>query len=300
MSNGGLLYAVTLATVVMTVSWGLKPPAISMAQSMDKPVSHAAPPAPGPLPLPGDSTKVRELLKSARWMHEPTPIIKQAVRLLDEKIDRNPRDKEAWLDLGEALFIGIANSKHAASAADAWRKAYDLDPRDCHAGALVARSVERTDAEQVIRELERRHPQCPEVLYLTALFSLDSGPPRVRMLQQSIALANSAEALIALGHEWIHQKEWQSALQAFGRALNAPALFPEDWRPDGWAQVHARLGLAWSHFSQGEMGAARREYTAFMTWFTDPGPWHDLSETEEVWRQKLAARWPGISGMVAE
>ena len=83
--------------------------------------------------------EVKRLLMQARWTHEPTGVIRQAVQLLDTRLDQEPKDREAWRQLGEALAIGNANSRHATSATDAWQQAYELDKTDCHAGALAAR-----------------------------------------------------------------------------------------------------------------------------------------------------------------
>jgi len=65
-------------------------------------------------------------------------------------------------------------------------------------------------------------------------------------------------------------RKWQEAEHAFSAALNAPPLFPEDWRPDGWTAVHAYLGLAWVRFSRDGMKESRRDYAAFMRWFAVP------------------------------
>lgn len=244
-----------------------------------------------------DLTDVSELLKRARWTHEPTAIIEQAVRILDERLDQNQEDRQAWLQLGEALAIGFANSKHATSDTAAWQKAYELDPTDCHTGALAARSLARAEAERCIRELRLHHPKCPEALYLSSLVLPGSGDVQIQMLQDSIAVKKSAEALVALGQERIRAHDWKHAIEEFAAALDAPALFPEDWRPDGWATVHTRLGLAWCHYSRGALRSARREYEEFMGVFSAPGPWHDLSQEEEGWRNTLTAQWPNITGL---
>lgn len=249
---------------------------------------------------PGGSDDVSQLLKQARWTHEPTTLIVRTVSLLDQRLDQNPKDKRAWMQLGEALAIGWASSKHAESEGEAWRKAYELDTSDCHAGALAARSSASGEAGRRVSELARAHPECPEAQYLRALASRSGSGTRTECLRKSIAIRASAEALVALGQEMAAACQWQQAERAFADALEAPTLFPEDWRPDGWAAVHAHLGLAWSYYSRGQRRAARREYEALMNWLVEPGPWHDLSETEEGWRKKLAARWPVVSGEIAK
>jgi len=249
--------------------------------------------------LSGDPLhEIRALLDQARKSHEPTLVIKQAVGLLDEELDRNPGNRDAWMKLGEALAIGHALSLHAVSFVDAWRRAYELDPTDCHAGALAARFSDHPDGQTRIRELAELHPECAEALYLRA-FAPDSSSgddARLELLQKSIAIRPSAEAAIALGQEFAQRRRWQEAERALSAALAAPPLFPEDWRPDGWTAVHAYLGLAWVRFSRDGMKESRRDYAAFMRWFAVPGPWHDLNDTEEIWRMNLEARWPEITG----
>jgi len=149
----------------------------SLAQAADEsiPVTGAADSL-----LGEHSSVIVKLLDQARMAHEPTVVIEQAVRLLDDELDRNPGNKDAWLKLGEALAIGHAQSAHAKSCVDAWRRAYELSPTDCHAGALAARFADPVEAELRIRELERRHPQCAEALYLRALISDARGEDNAR------------------------------------------------------------------------------------------------------------------------
>jgi tetratricopeptide (TPR) repeat protein len=199
--------------------------------------------------------------------------------------------------LGEALAIGFTGSKHAASASAAWQAAYDLDEEDCHAGALAARSAIKTEAVTLIRELAKRHPECAEAVYLRALVYDPNDPAQGELLVKSVDLKPSSDALVVLAQALAMARKWQQAEQAYSKALHAAPLFPEDWRPDGWAAVHGHLGLAWIHFARGRFKDARDEYTTFMNWFADPGPWHDLTDAEEGWRKKLRARWPEITGV---
>jgi hypothetical protein len=231
------------------------------------------------------------LLTRARWTHEPSSLIRQAVEILDEKLDRDPGDKQAWKKLAEALAIGRANSRHARSASEAWRRAYDLDKSDCHVGALATPSGAQDAEEEWIRQIGQDHLQCAEALYLRALKSGSGSAAKMTLLRESIAQRNSSNALVALGQELVLSGDTREAADRYSAALKSPALFPEDWRPDGWVAVHARLGLAWLNLSKGNMNAARREYRIFLGWFLEPGPWHDLSEAETRWQNKLDARF---------
>ena len=229
------------------------------------------------------------LLMRARMSHEPTAVVKQAVLLLDAKLDQDASNRSAWMRLGEALAIGHAKSKHAASAAEAWRQAYHLDSSDCHAGALAAGSTEAGQSEIWTKDLAREHPNCPEALYLSALQAKEGSKARTVLLQQSIAQRESAEALVTLAQELSKSGNLKVATKKYTAALSSTPLFPEDWRPDGWVSVHAHLGLAWIHFSRRQMSLARSEYRKFLDWFIEPGPWHDLSEAEERWHNELDA-----------
>lgn len=237
-----------------------------------------------------DLAEVSNLLMRARWSHEPTAVIRQAVQLLDLILDREPGDKKAWMRLGEALEIGNAKSRQATSPGDAWRQAYQLDKTDCHAGALAAGSAEFGQKEPQTQELVRDHPQCSEALYMAALLEKEGSIARTDLLQKSITIRPSSDALVTLAQELIRSRNYPEASKQYSAALSANPLFPEDWRPDGWVAVHAHLGLAWINYSRGQMSSARREYRKFLSWFNDPGPWHDLSETEEQWNKTLASK----------
>jgi tetratricopeptide (TPR) repeat protein len=218
-------------------------------------------------------------------------VIVRVVRLLDQMLDQNPQDRQVWLRLGEALAIGNANSSHAQSASAAWRQAYQLDKSDCHVGALATPWSEQREKEQWIRQLAQDHPQCPEVFYLRALISQAGSTERTTFLRNSLALRSSSDAQIELAQDLIQTLDWKKAIESYSSALSAAPLFPEDWRPDGRTAVHTHLGLAWAHYSRGRMREARREYKLFLKWFTEPGPWHDLSATEKQWYEKLEARF---------
>jgi len=250
----------------------------------------------GILAGPAAASEVSSLLMRARWSHEPTGVIAQAVRLLDANLDVRPDEKESWMQLGEALAIGNAHSKHASDASEAWRRAYQLDPADCHAGALAARWAEHGPTPTPVQDLLLHHPQCAEAVYLGALEEGPGSGQRAALLRQSIAIKSSADALLALAQGWNLAGQHQTAVAVYTAAAAAPALFPEDWRPDGWIAVHAHVGLAWSHFSLRHTRQARREYKLFLGWFNDPGPWHDLSQAEQRWHDTLSARFEKASG----
>jgi tetratricopeptide (TPR) repeat protein len=232
-------------------------------------------------------TEVSSLLMRARYSHEPRTVIQQAVVLLDQMLDNEPENRIVWLRLGEALAIGHARSKHAASAADAWRRAYLLDTSDCHAGALAVRSAETSFEESWLQELARNNPQCPETSYLLALRAKEGSEARSNLLRNSIAVRSSSDALVAIAQELVRAGNSTDARKRYSAALSADPLFAEDWRPDGATAVHVHLGLAWIYYARGQLKSARTEYRKFLGWFNEPGPWHYLSEMEERWHATL-------------
>lgn len=239
--------------------------------------------------------EVDRLLISARGTHEPTRQIQVAVRMLDLRIDQAPDDKRAWSRLGEALAIGFARSRHASSASYAWRQAFEIDPTDCRVGVLSLRRRPAMEVSDDLNRLLEAHPDCSSALYLKALHS-SSSADRLTLLQRALAHDRTAEPLVALGREELLAGKTELAKRNLGLALEAPVLFPEDWRPDGWVAVHANLGLAWADLRDGSVEDAKQHYHEFMSWFADPGPWHDLDAVEESWRDQLAQRWPEVDG----
>jgi tetratricopeptide (TPR) repeat protein len=233
------------------------------------------------------SSAVASLLRQARWSHEPSALIVQAVELLDVSLDEYPQNKHMWKQLAEALAIGNANSRHAPSAKQAWHRAYKLDQTDCHTGALATPLGLAEAAGDWIEQLNQNHPNCPEALYLRALGSATGSAEKIGLLRDSLAQRQSADAMVTLAQQLVLLGDVREAAKKYSAALTSPALFPEDWRPDGRVAVHAHLGLAWLHFSSGNTKMARREYKIFLSWFLEPGPWHDLSEAEMHWHDKL-------------
>ena len=242
-----------------------------------------------------DTPEVASLLMQARWIMEPSHLMARAAELLDAKLDQDPNDRNAWMQLGEVLDIGIAHSRHAAIPADAWHQAYLLDRTNCHAGALAARYAGQDRRTQWTLELAQEQKRCPEALYLLSSLSQNTGAVQIQLLRDSLAIRSSADAEIALAQALLQEGEMREAKERFVAAKTSPPLFPEDWRPDGRIAVHIHLGLAWLNFSSGKMAAAKRDYQVFLRWFLDPGPWHDLSATETHWRDKLEARFPGLT-----
>jgi tetratricopeptide (TPR) repeat protein len=218
------------------------------------------------------------------------PDTKRIIESLDACLDFNPQEKDAWVRLGKALAWGVAKSRHVESARDAWARAYELDPRDCHIGALLARSLKGEEGKQAVRHLFQDHPRCADALYLEATVLTSSGQERVRVLEKSLEAFRSAEASLALGHEYIRVRKFHEAIVPLTQALDAPVLFNEYWGYHGWAVTHAQLGLAWAHFKAGHPKEARSYFRLFSRSMLDPGPWHDLTPDEEKWQDILQTR----------
>ncbi len=218
------------------------------------------------------------------------PNTKRIIELLDACLDFNPREKEAWVRLGKSLAWGVAKSRHAESAREAWTRAYELDPRDCHMGALLARSLGGEEGRQAVRHLVQDHPRCADALYLEAAVLSSSGQERVRLLEKSLAAFRSAEAFLALGQECIRLRKFHEAIPPLTHALDAPVLFNEYWGYHGWATTHAQLGLAWAHFKAGHPKEAGDYFRLFNKSMHDPGPWHDLTQDEETWQDILQTK----------
>jgi tetratricopeptide (TPR) repeat protein len=232
---------------------------------------------------------VSRLLMQSRWTHEPESIIWQAVTILDKQLDKDSKDIVAWKQLAEALSIGLVQAGHANSSTEAWRHIYELDSSDCHSGALATPFGENLIAEkhEWIKKLNQVHPECAEAIFLNALISREGSDERSVLLKLSLQIRSSADAQILLAQELLEKGDFLESEKIFTQSLSSPPLFPEDWRPDGRIAVHAHLGLAWSLYSRKKISAAKREYKAFMEWFLEPGPWHDLSETETRWQNIL-------------
>jgi hypothetical protein len=215
---------------------------------------------------------------------------KSIIEFLDACLDFNPKEKEVWVRLGKSLAWGVAKSRHAESAPDAWARAYELDPKDCHMGALLARSQKGEEGRQAVRHLVEDHPRCADALYLEATVLAFSGQERVRVLERSLVAIRSAEASLALGQEYIRLHKFHEAIVPLTHALDAPVLFNEYWGYHGWAITHAQLGLAWAHFKAGHPKEARNYFRLFNKSMLDPGPWHDLTQDEETWQDILQTK----------
>lgn len=231
-------------------------------------------------PLGNKMDAVDALLLRSRMSHEPDAVIREAVALLDQRLDAQPRDKRSWLKLAEALAIGFATSRHADSPLAARRHATEIDPDDCHVAGLVARGEAASGkSPQVERWLGRPSP-CAEILYVASILDRKK---ELELLARSRAVAPSAEALVAIGIAQLRNKQLAPAEEAYRAALAAPALFPEDWRVDGWTAVHANLGLAVVYARTKEAKKSRACRKALHEYLDDPGPWHDLSDEEKAW-----------------
>jgi tetratricopeptide (TPR) repeat protein len=250
-------------------------------------------PAVGEAVTSPESSQVSWLLMQSRMSHEPESVIKKAVLILDRQLDEDSRNMTAWRQLAEALSIGLVHAKHANSSTEAWRHIYELDSSDCHSGALATPFGKNETTEKIewIRKLNQAHPQCAEALYLNALISKEGSDERIALLRSSQSILTSSDALILIAQELLVKGEHQESEKLYSQSFSAPPLFPEDWRPDGRGAVHAHLGLAWSLYSRKKTSAAKLEYKAFLDWFNEPGPWHDLSEAEINWQTILDGKF---------
>ncbi len=239
---------------------------------------------------------VSNLLQWARTTHEPTRYIKQCVRLLDRQITASHDKRILWMQLAEALQIGFAGSIHATSPSEAWQRAYALDSTDCHSGSLLARTSEEAIAKKIVQGLLQKDSLCPEALYLKGVCFTPYAGERLEILKKSYKQRPSAECRLALGRACLDEGLWPQASTYLDSVVDIPVLFPEDWRPEVWAEVHAALGLAWAELQQNRLDKAEAAYRKFREILFEPGPWHDLDSTEEAWFEKLATRWPGITG----
>ena len=227
-------------------------------------------------------------LAQARMRLDPSSEISEVVKILDERIDAAPKDTRAWLKLGDALAIGFARSRHADSPLAARRRAVELDPENCDAAALAAHDELADGRSEILRKWMER-PPCAAILFLRARAEKTD---ELALLEKSIALAPSAEALVAFGAAHLRRGKWAEAQAAFRAALAAPTLFPGDWRPDGWVQVHAQLGLAVVYAKLKQPKKMRAAKTALHQFLDEPGPWHDLSDEEKHWaRESLGEKF---------
>ncbi len=157
-------------------------------------------------------------------------------------------------------------------------------------GALLVWSQKGEEAKESARQLVQGHPQCADALYLEATILASPGQERVKMLERSLELFRSAEAFLALGQELIRMRKFHEAIVSLTYVLKAPVLFNEYWGYHGWAVTHAELGLAWAHFKAGQPKEAGKYFRQFSKSMLDPGPWHDLTQEEESWKNILQTR----------
>jgi len=234
------------------------------------------------------AAEVEKMLRAAQMRMDPNSEIRAAVERCDELLDANPRDKSVWLTLARALAIGFARSKHAATPLEARRRAAALAPDDCHLAGLVIRG-ELADGKSALLDVWRdRAGDCAEIPFLAS--RVKGASSELELLGQSRRLGPSAEGLVALGAAELRRGHLQEALEAYRAALDAPPLFPEDWRMDGWIAVHANLGLALVYTKLHQPPKARAAWKAANTYLADPGPWHDLSDEERRWASQVLHR----------
>jgi tetratricopeptide (TPR) repeat protein len=239
------------------------------------------------------SMSVTDLLQMARATHEPEMYIVRAVRILDDSLARNPDDRSVWMKLAEALGLdGFPRESSHGSPATAWMRAYELDTADCHAGAQAVRWLPERVGDSLLWVLHDRFPDCAEILYLVALQSDTPDFDRVRLLEHSLRARQTGEARVRLGQTYIAMGRYAHAVAALDEAWTHPFLFPEDWRPDVWVEMHAHLGLAYASLQLGDKRAAREYYEVAAPIIAEPGPWHDFDEHEGKWLEDFRRRWP--------
>lgn len=153
------------------------------------------------------------LLLQTRRFDEASVILQQAV-------ERDPADGEAWFNLGKALAV-LGKGKSADAA---FEKSFDLNP-ERKALALAAEHQQQgrpEQAERMLRELLRSHPENVDALRLLGVMSLSAGrlPEAERLLRRATHLApDFAEAQLDLGRALKEQHKLQEAIEALERAI---------------------------------------------------------------------------------
>lgn len=153
------------------------------------------------------------LLLQTRRIDEASVILQQAV-------ERDPADGEAWFNLGKALAV-LGKGKAADAA---FEKSFALNPeRKALALAAEHQQQGRTEqAERMLRELLRSHPENVDALRLLGVMSLSAGrlPEAERLLRRATHLApDFAEAQLDLGRALKEQHKLQEAIEALERAI---------------------------------------------------------------------------------
>lgn len=144
----------------------------------------------------------------------------EAFRVLQQAVNLEAADGDAWFNLGKSLAL-IGKGKEADQA---FEKSFDLNPeRKALALAAEHQQLGRPDqAERMLRELLRNHPENVDALRLLGVLSLSAGrlQEAERLLRRATNLApDFAEAQLDLGRVFKEQHKLQDAIEALERAI---------------------------------------------------------------------------------
>ncbi len=153
------------------------------------------------------------LLLQTRRADEASRVLQQAVRL-------DAVDGDAWFNLGKSL-ASIGKGKDAD---EAFEKSFDLNPeRKALALAAEHQQQGRPDqAERMLRELLRNHPENVDALHMLGVLNLSAGrlQEAERLLRRATHQApDFAEAQLDLGRVFKEQHKLQDAIEALERAI---------------------------------------------------------------------------------
>jgi len=146
--------------------------------------------------------------------------VDEACRVLQQAVVLDAADGDAWFNLGKSLAL-LGKGRDAD---EAFEKSFDLNP-ERKALALAAEHQQQgrpEQAERMLRELLRNHPDNVDALRLLGVLSLNAGrlQEAERLLRHASNLApDFAEALLDLGRVYKEQHKLQDAIEVLERAI---------------------------------------------------------------------------------
>lgn len=143
-----------------------------------------------------------------------------AITLLEEYINKYPKDAGLYARLGDAYFA----SKKLDPAAKNYEQSLKMDPTLAGVpgklGTLYGLSNKLVDAEKMYVLAAKQTPKDPQVLSNLSSLLLTNGKPKdaVQAAKAALQLRPTAEAYVTLGNAYSQLRDKQNALIAFQRA----------------------------------------------------------------------------------
>ncbi|MFZ2632785.1 MAG: tetratricopeptide repeat protein [Desulfosalsimonadaceae bacterium] len=175
------------------------------------------------------------LKKAVRGLEENGDV-RNALKVLERRLENNKEDKVAWDELARLCF----KQKKFNKAVAAYRKSVELDPKNAEAwkllGAIIYKQGNYAEAEKAFEKSVELDPKDVDswIFFGGACINQKKYAEAEKVFEKSVEFnTKDTEAWSSLGNVRINQKKYAEAEKAFEKSVGLDPKDAEEWKSLG-------------------------------------------------------------------